>query len=261
MREDSSSLLVDQRPAHEAPAVVKIHVLRRKQLATLKYMQSSYSSSWLSLVGVNSHSPFMPVECCIDTQLGKYALDFLRIDTRPTFVVFVPDEFSANEKAVMLFANDALRSVEKRGELPTGWVLSEGFLRSGGGRCFPNSRWRFTAVTVGDSVVGGRIMVVTAEWGGDAWEHEFNRLRQERKREQDERISQPIKTNGTMGTQSTFREAQLPPASSLILSVSKPAFDQQLSVPAMDWTREDSPLYNSQHYRNLRSVDWYFDTL
>lgn len=197
----------------------------------------------------------MPVECCIDTQLGKYALDFLRIDTRPTFIVLVPDEFSANEKAVMLFANDALRGVEKRGELPTGWVLSKEFLRSGGGRCFPNSRWRFTAVAVGDSVVGGRIMVVTAEWGGDAWEHEFNRLQQE------EHEREKTKTNGTTGTQSTFREAQLSPASSLILSVSRPAFDQQLSVPAMDWTREGSPLYNSQHYRNLRSVDWYFDTL
>lgn len=201
----------------------------------------------------------MPVECCIDTQLGKYALDFLRIDTRPTFIVFVPDEFSANEKAVMLFANDALRGVEKRGELPTGWVLSEGFLRSGGGRCFPNSRWRFTAVAVGDSVVRGRIMVVTAEWGGDAWEHEFNRLQQEHQREQDEKkISQPKKIHST---QSAFRGAQLPPTSALILSVSRPAFDQQLSVPVMDWTREDSPLYNSQHYRNLRSVDWYFDTL
>lgn len=216
----------------------------------------------------------MPVECCINTQLGKYALDFLRIDTRPTFIVFVPDEFSVTEKAVMLFANDALRGVERRGELPTGWVLSESFLRCGGGRCFPNSRWRFTAVAVGDSVIRGGIMVVTAEWGGDAWECEFNRLQREHERMQDEKISrrqmnetQPIQTNGsgceeatTTDTQSTLQPAQPSPALTLTVTVPKPVL-YQLSGTVMDWVREDSPLYNSQHYRNLRNVDWYFESL
>lgn len=199
----------------------------------------------------------MPVECCIDTQLGKYALDFLRIDTRPTFIVFVPDEFSAEEKAVMLFANDALRSVEKRGELPIGWVLSEGFLRCGGGRCFPNSRWSFTAVAVGESVVRGGIMVVTAEWGGDQWERE-----QTEKMQRETQLI-PINYGGssfernTTDTQSIFRETELSPVSTFAVAVSGPGFDLQPSGPVMDWTREDSPLYSSQHYRNLRNVDWY----
>lgn len=193
----------------------------------------------------------MPAGCCIDSQLGKYALDFLRIDTRPTFVVFVPDDFSADEKAEILFANDALRGVERRGELPRGWVLSEGFLRHGGGRCFPNSRWRFTAVKVGESVAEGNIMVVTAEWGGDVWE-----------RKQDERVwkeAQLVLINGNVVEENTktrpaFRETKPP---TLALAVSGPSFDMQLSGPVMDWTREDSPLYSSQHYRNLRNVDWY----
>lgn len=189
----------------------------------------------------------MPVGCCIDTHLGKYVLDFLRIDTRPTFVVFVPDEFSANEKAEILFANDALRSIERRGNLPMGWVLSEGFLRSGGGRCFPNSRWRFIAVDVGESVAKGRIMVVTAEWGGDEWDEKIW------KETQLISINENVVEENT-NTQSTSQETK---PSTLALAVSGPSFDMQLSGPVMDWTREDSPLYSSQHYQNLRSVDWY----
>lgn len=222
----------------------------------------------------------MPVECCIDTQLGKYALDFLRIDTRPTFIVFVPNEFSADEKAVMLFANDALRGIEKRGELSMGWVLSEAFLRRGGGRCFPTSRWRFTATAVGDSVVKGGIMVVTAEWGGDAWEYEFNQLQREHEREQDEKIEREKKCEanetqsisisvngiglrGSMpDTQPAFSKARLSPTPTQTSAVAGLGPDcgplqPQLPGPVMDWTREDSPLYSSQHYQNLRNVDWY----
>lgn len=98
----------------------------------------------------------MSAEGCSATQLGSYALGFLRVDNRPTFIVSVPDELSTDQ-VVVLFANDALRDVEKRGELSMEWLLSKELLKYGDGS-FPASRWRFTTVMVGSNVVNGNIM-------------------------------------------------------------------------------------------------------
>lgn len=267
----------------------------------------------------------MPAECCIATQLGTFALAFLRVDIRPTFIVSVPNNISTG-KTVVLFVNDALRDVEERGELSMEWVLNEGLLKYGGG-CFPTSRWRFTAVVVEDDAVKGKVMVVTAtsistlEWNVGVWADQFNGSERssqtiavdeiEREEAEDQAtqflpVGQNKCKSSTTEAKSALEEArpspdQLTPS---ILSIilqkelemegeknrggtkpesetipreqpysrakspiqtfaaanSKPSFTvlrPQQSGPFMDWMRGSSPLQTSEHYRNLKNVDWY----
>lgn len=262
----------------------------------------------------------MPAECFVATQLqlGTYAIEFLRLDTRPTFIVFVPTNYATSEPATVVFANDALRDIERRGEISMGWVLSEGFLRHGEGT-FPTNKWRFTTLEVG-SGKGGTIMAVTAEgipmgeWdfngrtsevngmghpalggsvngrkqGGDRVTHAVNGdvyrsismegdksketgtpevpaltpgtlsiaicKEQERERERKEaaKESEPVSRRPS----SARTRSLVQPFAAASSNPQIAPLQQQLSGPFMDWTQGISPLQTSEHYRNLRNVDW-----
>jgi hypothetical protein len=260
----------------------------------------------------------MPSEY-LATQLGTYALDFLKIDTRPTFIVSIPAEYSTPaQPGTVLFANDALRDIERRGELAMSPVLTEGFLNSHGGS-FPSGKWRFTAVPVGSGTIKrGSIMVVTVEsilvleWGLDRWAKEVNgceMVQQEKGRGEEAKIANmsPVPaasmTNGhkstssaasnsssyegqenekhlpitkvivspedsdcedekrMLGKEQNIKDFQLiagePMSGALSISPESKFKMSQQSSAFMDWTRGISPQQTSQHYYNLRQVDWY----
>lgn len=253
------------------------------------------------------------------TQLGTYALHFLKIDTRPTFIVSIPSEYSTPaQPGTVLFANDALRDIERRGELSMSPILAEGFLNSGGGS-FPSGKWRFTAVPVGGGIIKrGSIMVVTVEsmpvleWGLDYWVKEVNgceMVQPEKGRGEEANITSmsPVPaasmTNGyksnssaasnsssyedqenrkqlpitkvtvspedsdckderrMLGNETNGKDFQLiavePMSGPFSISPESKFKMSQQSSAFMDWTRGISPLQTSQHYYNLRQVDWY----
>lgn len=252
------------------------------------------------------------------TQLGTYALHFLKIDTRPTFIVSIPSEYSTPaQPGTVLFANDALRDIERRGELSMSPILAEGFLNSGGGS-FPSGKWRFTAVPVGGGIIKrGSIMVVTVEsmpvleWGLDYWVKEVNgceMVQPEKGRGEEANITSmsPVPaasmTNGyksnssaasnsssyedqenrkqlpitkvtvspedsdckderrMLGNETNGKDFQLiavePMSGPFSISPESKFKMSQQSSAFMDWTRGISPLQTSQHYYNLRQVDW-----